>query len=251
MAFSRLSRGRIISFPHRQQPSAPERAINSKLKALWPWVVASAAIHGLVIASLWPDPPQYLADAQYADMMVEILSAEPEQPVSMHHMKATIAPDKPRPHPVASSAVKKRAPSSVHTHTSTPILPSPRVANTQMVKTSRPAQTVASASSVPAASDPAISRQVQRKDHKGSRNAVRKHLEAFKYYPASARRRGIEGDVDVSFMLVHGGVVEQVKVLKGSGFSVLDRAALTTVARAQPFPVENGQFRFHLRFRRL
>jgi len=209
-------------------------------------VVASAAIHGLVIASLWPDSPQYLADAQYADVMVEILPAEPEQPVSTHHMKVAIAPDIPRPHPVVSSAVKKRTPSSVHTHTSTPSLPSPRVANTQMVKTSRPAQPVALA-----ASDPAISRQVQRKDHKGSRNAVRKHLEAFKYYPASARRRGIEGDVDVSFMLVHGGVVEQVKVLKGSGYTVLDRAALTTVARAQPFPVEDGQFRFHLRFRRL
>jgi len=84
-----------------------------------------------------------------------------------------------------------------------------------------------------------------------NQHAVRHRLEAFKYYPASARRRGIEGDVDVSFMLVHGGVAEQVKVLKGSGYAVLDRAALTTVARAQPFPVENGQFRFHLRFRRL
>ncbi|GMQ99870.1 MAG: hypothetical protein BMS9Abin18_0698 [Zetaproteobacteria bacterium] len=125
------------------------------------------------------------------------------------------------------------------------------VASTKTLKTSRSAQTVALAASVPSASDPVISRQVQHKDQKGSRNAVRKHLEAFKYYPASARRRGIEGDVDVSFMLVHGGVAEKVKVLKGSGYAVLDRAALTTVARAQPFPVENGQFRFHLRFRRL
>ncbi len=214
-------------------------------------MVASVAIHGLVIVSLWPDPPQYMAEARYADVMVEILPDEPKQAASTQHGKATITPDKPRSYPVASSAVKKRTSNSAHIHTSTPSFPSSRVANTQMVKTSRPVQTVALAAPVPAASDLAVSRQVQRKDQKGSRNAVRKHLEAFKYYPASARRRGIEGDVDVSFMLVHGGVAEKVKVLKGSGYAVLDRAALTTVARAQPFPVGDGQFRFHLRFRRL
>jgi len=183
--------------------------------------------------------------------MVEILPAESEQPVSTRHMKAAIAPDIPRPHPRVSSAVKKRASSSVHTHTSISSLPPSRVVSTQTVKTSRPVQTAALAAPVPATSDPVIYRQVQRKDKKGNRNAVRKRLESFKYYPASARRRGIEGDVDVSFKLVHGGAAEQVKVLKGSGYAVLDHAALSTVARAQPFPVGNGQFRFHLRFRRL
>jgi len=211
--------------------------------------VASAAIHGLVIASLWPDSPQYLADAQYADVMVEILPAEPELTVSTQHGKATIAPDKPRFHPEVSSAVKKRIPDSVHIHTSTSSFPPSGIASTQTVRTSRPVQTLALAA--PAAFNPAVSRQGQRKDQKGNRNAVRKHLESFKYYPVSARRRGIEGDVDVSFMLVQGGAAEHVKVLKGSGYTVLDHAALSTVARAQPFPVGNGQFRFHLRFRRL
>jgi len=212
-------------------------------------MVASAAIHGLVVARLWPEPPQYMADAQYAEVMVEILPAESERAISTQHGKAAIMPDTPRLHPVTSSAVKTRVPSPVHIHTSTSSFPPSSVASIQTAKTSRPVQTVALAT--PAASDPPVSRQVQREDQKGNRNTVRKHLEAFKYYPTSARRRGIEGDVDVSFMLAHGGVAEQVKVLKGSGYAVLDRAALTTVARAQPFPVGNGQFRFHLRFRRL
>jgi len=86
---------------------------------------------------------------------------------------------------------------------------------------------------------------------RAAREAVRRRLEAFKYYPASARRRGIEGDVDVAFSLVAGGMAARIKLLKGSGYAVLDRAALATVARAQPFPVERGDYRFRLRFRRL
>jgi len=171
-----------------------------------------------------------MVDARYADVMVEILPAEPEQAVSTQHGKAAIVPDKPRFHPAVSSAVKKRMPDSAHIPTSTSSFPPSGIASTQTVK---------------------IPRQVQREGRKGSRNAVRKRLESFKYYPASARRRGIEGDVDVSFKLVHGGTAEQVKVLKGSGYTVLDHAALSTVSRAQPFSVENGLFRFHLRFRRL
>jgi len=98
---------------------------------------------------------------------------------------------------------------------------------------------------------PASSRQEQRADVQAVRKSVRNHLEAFKYYPASARRRGIEGEVDVSFFLTGGGLASRLKVLRGSGYAVLDRAALKTVARAQPFPVDYGEYRFRLHFRRL
>jgi len=80
---------------------------------------------------------------------------------------------------------------------------------------------------------------------------VRKHLESYKYYPASARRRGIEGYVDVSFRLMPHGTADQVSVLHGSGYAVLDHAALESVYRAQPFPIGNGKYRFRLTFKRL
>jgi len=80
---------------------------------------------------------------------------------------------------------------------------------------------------------------------------IRKHLEAFKYYPASARRRGIEGRVEVGFTLTQDGAANQVSVLHGSGYAVLDHAALETVYRAQPFPIDDGKYRFSLRFKRL
>jgi len=98
---------------------------------------------------------------------------------------------------------------------------------------------------------PTSPRKEQRAGVQAVRKIVRNHLEAFKYYPASARRRGIEGEVDVSFFLTGGGLASRLKVLRGSGYAVLDRAALKTVARAQPFPVDYGEYRFRLHFRRL
>lgn len=210
-------------------------------------MVASAAIHGLIVVSLWHDGPRHTGEARYADVMVDVIAAEQEQSVSKHQIKAAIEPEQPPSHP-AAPGIAKKMPNPLHIHRSTPILPSPDIAD-KPANTSLPVQTAALAAS--AAFNPAISRQVQQQEQKGIRDAVRKHLETFKYYPASARRRGIEGDVDVVFNLTHGGVAEQVTVLKGSGYAVLDRAAIMTVARAQPFPVENGQYRFRLRFRRL
>jgi len=209
-------------------------------------VVASAAIHGLIIVSLWSELPQYMTRARHAYVMVEIVPTEPAQAPSAHHMKTTVVSVHSHPHPVKSSTVEKRTPDFTHIHTSAPVAPPSNVMSTQTVKAVQPVYAAALTSS-----SPVTSRQAQGTDQKKNRNIVRNHLEVFKYYPASARRRGIEGDVDVSFKLVSGGHAEQVKVLKGSGYAVLDRAAVTTVARAQPFPVENGQFRFHLRFRRL
>jgi len=81
--------------------------------------------------------------------------------------------------------------------------------------------------------------------------AVRDHLEHFKYYPASASRRGIAGDVEVAFHLRPDGMAEQVLVLASSGYEILDQAALETVSRAQPFPAAGGQYQFRLRFRHL
>ncbi|MDQ6996518.1 MAG: energy transducer TonB [Mariprofundus sp.] len=83
------------------------------------------------------------------------------------------------------------------------------------------------------------------------RKLLHNHLESYKYYPASARRRGIEGHVDVGFTLTRNGAADQVSVLHGSGYAVLDHAALETVYRAQPFPIEDGQYHFRLRFKRL
>lgn len=85
---------------------------------------------------------------------------------------------------------------------------------------------------------------------KASNVAVRQRLEHFKYYPASARRHGIEGAVDVSFRLNAEGRAEDMQLVSGSGYGILDDAAMSTVRRAEPFPVTEGSYRFRLRFTR-
>lgn len=90
-----------------------------------------------------------------------------------------------------------------------------------------------------------------RSNEKRRLEMMRKHLEAHKFYPASARRRGIEGDVEIGFDLDGEGHADGIAVVAGSGYAVLDHAAVKTVMQAQPFPVHGGTYSFRLRFRRL
>lgn len=49
-------------------------------------------------------------------------------------------------------------------------------------------------------------------------------------YPAIARRRGYEGEVILSVMVAVDGTVAESKIKQSSGYSMLDRAAMNTVA---------------------
>jgi protein TonB len=55
-------------------------------------------------------------------------------------------------------------------------------------------------------------------------------------YPATARRMGWEGKVVVAFQLLSDGSVRDVRVVQGSGHTVLDRGAVDAVRNASPFP---------------
>lgn len=61
-------------------------------------------------------------------------------------------------------------------------------------------------------------------------------INASKYYPPSARRRGVTGAPRVEFAIDENGSVKWAKLVATSGQSVLDDAALETVRRAAPLP---------------
>ena len=54
-------------------------------------------------------------------------------------------------------------------------------------------------------------------------------------YPTEARNRGIEGSLQMLVTLAADGSVKQLEILKSSGYSILDDAAITTVRTASPF----------------
>lgn len=60
------------------------------------------------------------------------------------------------------------------------------------------------------------------------------HIESHKHYPRVARRRGIEGDVAVSFSLLQKGDVTDVRI--DEGHRVLRKAVEEAIAAAQPMP---------------
>lgn len=55
------------------------------------------------------------------------------------------------------------------------------------------------------------------------------------YYPEDAADLGQHGGVKVGFVLTPRGDVLQVRVISSSGFHVLDRAAVDTLHRLDPF----------------
>jgi len=70
---------------------------------------------------------------------------------------------------------------------------------------------------------------------------VRMKIESRKKYPDTARKRQIEGRVEVEFSLGVDGNVTDVSVKKTSRHPDLDRAALLAVRDAAPFPRPPGR----------
>lgn len=77
---------------------------------------------------------------------------------------------------------------------------------------------------------------------------IRSLIERAKHYPLMARRRGVEGTVDVTFEIQENGRVKGLKLTRSSGSSSLDEAALKTIRRAAPFPFYPQPIRIGIRF---
>jgi periplasmic protein TonB len=60
-------------------------------------------------------------------------------------------------------------------------------------------------------------------------------------YPDPARRKGWQGKVLLSFVITADGSVRSLKVIKSSGFILLDKNAIETVRDTAPFPRPPGE----------
>lgn len=64
------------------------------------------------------------------------------------------------------------------------------------------------------------------------RDIIMKRLE----YPSLARKMGWKGQLTVSFVICEGGRVENIRIVKSSGYKILDDNAVNTIKIIQPFP---------------
>jgi len=82
--------------------------------------------------------------------------------------------------------------------------------------------------------DQQLKEGVLQRDRERYLSSVMAHLEKHKWYPKAARRRGVEGEVNVSFVLLPDGLARDV-VVDGAP-SVLLAAAKEAVKKALPLP---------------
>jgi TonB family protein len=69
---------------------------------------------------------------------------------------------------------------------------------------------------------------------------IMRRLEEKKVYPFAMRKRGIEGDVSVRFVVKSDGSLGAVQPAAKAAHPFLVQAALETVKSAGPFPVMEG-----------
>ncbi|MDH5602074.1 MAG: energy transducer TonB [Gammaproteobacteria bacterium] len=91
------------------------------------------------------------------------------------------------------------------------------------------------------ATAPEVSKEVQRQ-YDNKRMKIRQkyfstlltHIESYKFYPRNARRRGIEGSIQITFRLFEDGSIAGLDA--NGGPTILMRAAKNSVSDALPLP---------------
>src|SRR4030042_3631575 len=70
---------------------------------------------------------------------------------------------------------------------------------------------------------------------------IRAAIEKAKTYPLIARKRGVEGTVLVRFRIDAKGSQQDVKIVRSSGYQILDDEVQKMLKKASPFPELNGE----------
>jgi protein TonB len=65
---------------------------------------------------------------------------------------------------------------------------------------------------------------------------IKKIIEGRLVYPKKARREGLTGKAFVSFVVLEDGQVSGIKILRSTGYEILDLNLIETIKGAAPFP---------------
>ncbi len=71
--------------------------------------------------------------------------------------------------------------------------------------------------------------------YEGYMNKLKEKIESIWRYPQDAARRGIKGDLKIRFTISKNGRLEDVEVVRTSGYRVLDEAAVQALKEGDPF----------------
>ena len=130
--------------------------------------------------------------------------------------------------PTAKKKVEKSAPKAVQKKAETP---APKKEKAK--KTSKPAASASAAKSAPTG---AAGKSKPRVSSANWKAKVVSWLRRHQRYPAGAKSRREQGNVQVAFSIDGGGRVKSARISRSSGNAELDRAALDMVRRSSPVP---------------
>lgn len=242
--------------------------------ALWTGCfVFAASFHAAGAAALlmrWSDPAETVASAPVVLIELAPVAASPT-PVELNLPPAPQQPDtmgdkepiketpvekaETKPEPVEKTEPDKKAEpvqtaSIVQEPDPVPVekpelavMPKPRPPEPE--KQVKQKQQRASLASAPSPAERRAPRQVAPAPGAVSRDAnalpswrarLAAQLERNKRYPAEARSRGDQGTAQLAFTIDRSGGVHRARIVRSSGSSILDRATLDMIARAQPLP---------------
>jgi len=204
-------------------------------------VTASVAMHAIWFVQSGGAPSAMQTDIAAPTTVTRLTFAAPEpiarpEPVALQEsvMEPLQEPEPvatpPKPVPVKMpKPVKKKQPVLIAKQVSKPLIEKIQKPSVPVQVASAPAALPARAAAAPAIDEGLIERERQR-----YLADLMAHIEQYKWYPKSARRRRIEGMVHVDFTLFADGSTSEVSVKNAS--PVLLAAAREAVAKAIPMP---------------
>jgi len=108
-------------------------------------------------------------------------------------------------------------------------------------------QTAASAYAEAPVDQPALEQVAQEKQRENYLRRLLTHIDSHKFYPRSARRRGTEGEIQVTFYLLKDGSISDLQVTGGS--RVLRKAAKQAIQQSLSLPPPPASMRLQKQIR--
>ena len=232
-----MPEGFLLSSASALPPLRSGMGLNARWRAC---ALGSVLLHGLALA-LWPSssPPLH-APAVPLAVRLEL----PGPPASAHAPAPAPAPAPSRASPPRPSQSKPTSSAPVLHTTSATAPPISRPTPASPAPAAPAAPSTAASSSAPAAASPASSGAGD--NSRPASTTPARWQAAYLHnpppeYPWQARQRNQQGVVWLSVEVLASGQSGQVSVLRSSGASSLDQAALRAVSRWRFVPARQGQ----------
>lgn len=178
-----------------------------------------------------------LASSPSPEAIADVID-KPEKPENQGIAQSiTIAPKVTQPKPPAPLKIKKTDKVKQKISQVVDSINVPKQANQTTEEPVRPKQVAVLTKNPIPVETKEISVAAQAGYLQANFNGIRNKVSDNLHYPTMARRQGWHGQVQVRFIILLSGEIDDLQIISSSGHSLLDRQALQAVKIAAPFPV--------------